>query len=318
MCAAAPDGRRRGAGSLLGWVALAGIVVTAPVGFAQPVTLRAADSDPAALTARARALENGEGVAKNQLEAAELYCDAARAGDPEAMFALGWMYANGRGVAHDDALAATLFGRAASFGHEQARMMLRFVGPDQGAVPACLLPPVPHAEKAPASVDADPDPLAELPPWKRKIAEIVIRAAPSYGIDPRLALAIVTVESNFQPEARSMKDARGLMQLTGPTAARFNVGNRTDILDNVRGGLAYLQWLLAYYEGRVKLAVAAYNAGEGAVDKYAGVPPYAETRDYVRRVSRLFSSESQPYDPSVVEPSPALGIADSGERLGVQ
>jgi TPR repeat protein len=317
MCAAARDRKRRIAGPLLGLLALPAIMVSARPGIAQPVAPHASDGDLSALTTRARALEYGEGVGRNQLEAADLYCQAARSGDPEAMFALGWMYANGRGVPHDDALAATLFARAASFGHEQARTMLKFVGPDQGVVPACLLPPEPHTKEAPAG-DADSDLLAALPAWKKKIAEIVIGAAPGYGIDPRLALAIVTVESDFQPEARSVKDARGLMQLTGPTAARFNVGNRTDILDNVRGGLAYLQWLLAYYEGRVKLAVAAYNAGEGAVDKYGGIPPYAETRDYVRRVGRLFSSESQPYDPSVVEPSPALGMADPGDRAGAQ
>jgi soluble lytic murein transglycosylase-like protein len=102
------------------------------------------------------------------------------------------------------------------------------------------------------------------------------------------------------------------MQLMRGTATRFSVANRMDIAANVRGGLAYLQWLLAYYEGRVRLAVAAYNAGEGAVDRYGGVPPYPETRDYVRRVLALFPSESQPYDPAVVAPSPALARADIG------
>jgi soluble lytic murein transglycosylase-like protein len=102
------------------------------------------------------------------------------------------------------------------------------------------------------------------------------------------------------------------MQLVSGTAVRFNVANRMDIAANVRGGLAYLQWLLAYYEGRVRLAVAAYNAGEGAVDRYGGVPPYQETRDYVRRVLALFPNESQPYDPSVAEPSPAFARADIG------
>lgn len=265
---------------------------------------------PAKLTAEARAFENGEGVPKDPIRAAQLYCEAARGGDPEAMFGLGWMYANGRGVDRDDALAASLFARAASYGHDYARRMLKFVGSDEGVVPACLLPPRP--QPAPATTSEAADPFAALPPSKSRIADVVRLAAPGFGIDPQLALAIAAVESDFEPAARSIKDARGVMQLVSGTAVRFNVANRMDIAANVRGGLAYLQWLLAYYEGRVRLAVAAYNAGEGAVDRYGGVPPYQETRDYVRRVLALFPNESQPYDPSVAEPSPAFARADIG------
>ena len=94
------------------------------------------------------------------------------------------------------------------------------------------------------------------------------------------------------------------------TAARFKVRNRSDIRDNVHGGLAYLRWLLAYYQGEVTLAVAAYNAGEAAVDKFKGVPPYAETRDYVRRVARLFPNQRHSFDPSVAAPSPMLVSAE--------
>ena len=262
--------------------------------------------------AKALAYEHGEGVRKDQKRAAELYCEAARGGDAEAMFSLGWMYANGRGVPHDEAVAASLFTNAARLGHVQAREMLRFVGDDQGIVLACMLPAAP--EVGPTKTDDAASPYAELPPDKKRIAELVVQAAPTYAIDPRLALAIVKAESDFQPAARSVKDARGVMQLISKTATRFSVKNRSDAKDNIRGGLAYLRWLLAYYEGAVPLAVAAYNAGEAAVDRYRGIPPYPETRDYVRRVLRFYPSERHPYDPRAVDPSPALaGVPDPSQ-----
>jgi soluble lytic murein transglycosylase-like protein len=96
------------------------------------------------------------------------------------------------------------------------------------------------------------------------------------------------------------------MQLIPDTATRFRVRNAFDPAENVHGGLAYLRWLLAYYRGQVTLVAAAYNAGEGAVDRHRGVPPYAETREYVKRIQRHFPSEEHPYDPSVTEPSPLI------------
>jgi soluble lytic murein transglycosylase-like protein len=138
----------------------------------------------------------------------------------------------------------------------------------------------------------------------------VTKVAPSYGIEPRLALAVITVESNFDARAVSDKDARGLMQLIPETAARFRVENAFDVRDNVRGGLSYLRYLLAYYRGEVALAAAAYNAGERAVDRYGGVPPYAETQEYVRRVLQLFHYPRHPYDASITRPSPVVSAAD--------
>jgi hypothetical protein len=313
MLAMAPESRRsRRRGSLGGWLTIAGIALAAGAAHAQQAAVATEAEAPGTLTERALAYEHGEGVPKDQAKAVGLYCEAARAGDPEAMFSLGWMYANGRGVARDDAVAATLFAQAAALGHAYARSMLKFVGSDGGVVLACMLPPVPEEAEV-RDHDAE-DPFALLPPEKKRIADVVIRTAPAYAIDPRLALAIVAVESDFQPRARSPKDARGVMQLIGDTAARFDVKNRMDVADNVRGGLAYLRWLLAYFKGEVKLAVAAYNAGEAAVDKYRGVPPYPETREYVRRVLRLFPNETHPYDPAVVEPSPSLFRSASAAR----
>ena len=258
----------------------------------------AAATDPERLTAQALAFEHGEGVPKDQLRAAALYCDAAREGDAEAMFRLGWMYANGRGVARDDALAAGLFTRAAGKGHLYARKMLTYLAENNDSIPDCMRPvEVKNDEE---------DAFSALPPDKKKIAEQVSKIAQRYAVNPRLALAIATAESNFQPDARSVKNALGIMQLIPETAARFKVRNRLNIDENVRGGVSYLRWLLAYYQGRVSLAVAAYNAGEAAVDKYRGIPPYPETRDYVRRVRVLFRSEQHPYDPTVADPSPIL------------
>jgi len=255
----------------------------------------------AALVAKAVAFEHGEGLPKDPQTAIALYCVAARAGNPDAQYNIGWMFANGRGVERDDAIASSFFALAAKSGHEYAQKMLARIGPSGGKLPECMKPP----ERPPAlAALEEPDPFVDLPPNQKKIAELVEHVAPRYGIEPRLALAVIAVESNFEPSARSQKDARGLMQLIPQTAARFKVRNPFSVNDNVRGGLAYLRWLLAYYQGQVALAAAAYNAGEAAVDRYRGVPPYPETRDYVKRVLRLFPRESHPYDAGVVAPSP--------------
>jgi soluble lytic murein transglycosylase-like protein len=215
------------------------------------------------------------------------------------------MYANARGLPRDDRLAAGLFALAAAQRHEHAQRMLAVVGEHDRHLPDCML------ASMPAPPDLDADAFADLPPEKRQYAELARALAPGYGIRPRLALAVIATESNFQPHARSPKDARGLMQLIPDTATRFKVRNAFDPAENVHGGLAYLRWLLAYYRGQVTLVAAAYNAGENAVDRHRGVPPYAETRAYVQRIRRHFPSEEHPYDPSVADPSPIIAGAPS-------
>ena len=122
--------------------------------------------------------------------------------------------------------------------------------------------------------------------WRDTVARLVHRLAPEYGLSPALVLAIVEAESAYDPRARSAKNALGLMQLMPDTAARFRVQDVWDPEQNLRGGMAYLRWLMRELGGDLDLVLAGYNAGEGAVRRYGGVPPYAETRAYVSRITR--------------------------------
>ena len=223
---------------------------------AQAHAERSVAAQTAAIRAEALAFEHGEGVTKDSKRAVALYCKAARLGDAEAQFSLGWIYANGRGVPHDDAFAASLFEMAAKQGHEYSKRMLEHL---QGVV-----------HKAPECLDEgfalDPDAeslIAVLAKKQKKLVELVSKLAPEYHISPQLALAVIRAESNFNLNARSAKNAQGLMQLIPETSERFNVSKPYDPVQNLRGGLAYLRWLLAYFQGNVALATAGYNAGEG-------------------------------------------------------
>ena len=115
----------------------------------------------------------------------------------------------------------------------------------------------------------------------------IAAAARDYGVDEAVVRAIIHAESAFNPNALSRVGAQGLMQLMPATARRFGVSNAFDASQNIRGGVQYLAWLLKRFNGDVSLAAAGYNAGEGAVDKYRGVPPYSETQRYVQRVGVL-------------------------------
>src|SRR3972149_5460442 len=123
-------------------------------------------------------------------------------------------------------------------------------------------------------------------------AALVDRIAREGGIEPDLVKAIIRVESNFDPYAVSRKGAQGLMQLMPGTAANHAVRNVFDPEQNITGGVRYLRKLLDLFGGNLRLALAAYNAGENAVTRYNGVPPYRETREYVRKVLALYRSRN--------------------------
>ncbi len=124
---------------------------------------------------------------------------------------------------------------------------------------------------------------------KRKYHPLIAKAASKYHLDAKLLHAVIQTESAYNPNAISPKGAVGLMQLMPETAKRYGVKNRRDAKQNIDGGARYLKDLLAMFNSNLKLAVASYNAGEGAVKKYKNtIPPYPETQNYVRQVLALY------------------------------
>jgi len=256
-----------------------------------------------------RWIEQGfEAQQRNEvLLAAERYCAAARFGSTEAQYRLGRLF-----LARIDAQGRlegrTLLAMAAQGGHEQAAQIMAQTGfadavPDcllTGAAPQFALPSAPAA--APVAEAAVPFEVVQrfidaLPPDRQRYAELIQRLAPRFEVDYRFALAVARAESNFNPSAISPKNAMGLMQLIPETAERFGVRYPFNAEQNVRGGLAYLRWLLQRFNGDVALAAAAYNAGEGAVDRFGGIPPFRETQDYVRRILNFYRAPLHVWPP---------------------
>lgn len=138
------------------------------------------------------------------------------------------------------------------------------------------------------------------PVWHREAgvhAPLIAEAAATHRLPPELLAAVARVESAFNPRAVSPVGAQGLLQLMPATAERFGVDDAFDPAQNVAGGARYLDWLLDRYEDRLDLALAGYNAGERAVDRYDGIPPYRETRNYVTRViqhARRYGLQTRP------------------------
>ena len=152
-------------------------------------------------------------------------------------------------------------------------LIVRFA-PDEVPYPE---PPDPAAASSASQAPAVTD---DVP-----FGDIIDRVSAVHHVDARLVRAMISVESGYQERARSPKGAMGLMQLMPATARRFNVTDPYNPQANIEGGIRYLRTLLDRFPER--LALAAYNAGEAAVDRFRGIPPYAETRDYVTRVLRL-------------------------------
>ncbi len=137
------------------------------------------------------------------------------------------------------------------------------------------------------------DPEDTFPPVKVKLLDVpyanfISESARAHGVAPELVASVIAVESNFNPNAVSWRFARGLMQLMPGTAARFGVTKVFDPQQNIEAGTRYFKELLLRYKGDLALTLAAYNAGPDRVGQYRSVPPYRETRDYVRRVTEKF------------------------------
>ena len=305
---------------------LAVFLMTAGVAHAafSPQELEVFDNEPPVikdLLMRANVLVSDEEDPDGAWKAADMYCKASRYGSAEAVYRLGMLYAFGRGVPENRDYAANLFGIASTHGHYEAQKMLETIEIKTSATPPCVLDEVAPEKGLPSGttlVKETPEIdqyIANLPKNKRWVLRLVNTISKWYKVDEKLVLSIISVESNFENVATSNKEAQGLMQLIPDTAERFNVKNAYNASQNIKGGVAYLRWLLAYYKGDVALTIAAYNAGEGAVNKYKGIPPYAETKLYVKKVQARYPFKTHAYDAQITAPSPALNAINAKRRL---
>jgi Soluble lytic murein transglycosylase and related regulatory proteins (some contain LysM/invasin domains) len=159
--------------------------------------------------------------------------------------------------------------------------------------------------------------LSAAQPSYHDILAHVDQTATAHGMPPAIVKAVIKNESGWRVNARSPKNAMGLMQLIPETAARFGVSNAYDPLQNINGGVAYLAWLNRRFNGDWQKTLAGYNAGEGAVDKHNGIPPYKETQNYVVKVMRDFR-EYQKWgngQPELVNPIASRTKAPSAARI---
>lgn len=161
--------------------------------------------------------------------------------------------------------------------------------------PSSLVKPTILFADQPVSISASASSLRGYTTGSAQVDSYLIDSGARNGVDPLLLYSVMHQESSFKSHALSPKGARGLMQLMPGTAARFGVTSIFDPRQNIEGGARYLRFLLDRFDGNVNLALAGYNAGEGAVEKYGWqIPPYAETQEYVRRISRRYSLIQDP------------------------
>lgn len=158
--------------------------------------------------------------------------------------------------------------------------------------------------------------LARLEP--RALQRTIEQIAGEHGVDPLLVHSMIRVESGYNPFAVSHKGAEGLMQLIPATARRFGVGNSFSITENIQGGVRYLRYLLDMFQDE-ELALAAYNAGEEAVRRHGGIPPYPETRNYVRLVGARYREARGPAGPEHLAEHPPIEVfTDSAGRVHIR
>ncbi|HEX2272191.1 MAG TPA: lytic transglycosylase domain-containing protein [Pyrinomonadaceae bacterium] len=158
-----------------------------------------------------------------------------------------------------------------------------------------VLAPEAVAQPVPVVVRSIP---ADIPSsGNEEIDRLIFEAGEREGVDPRFIHAVIWQESRYVADAQSHAGAVGLMQLMPAAAERFGCEDRTDPASNIAAGTKYLSWLLKRFEGNVELALAGYNAGEGAVKKYNGIPPYNETRNYVKIISKRYGKTHHPVLP---------------------
>ncbi len=242
----------------------------------------AAYADPprvAAALAQGLAAERGLGIRKNPGLAIEFYCDAATMGSSEGFFRIGRMLMRERKL-RNPRLANAYLALAARLGHREASMLHDPLVPNASIDEVCS-GLYGGAGQSKFNLNGY---IARLSLDKQKVAALIRLKAPHYGVDVRMALAIALAESNLDANAVSPKNAQGVMQLIPDTQARFGVQKPFDAEQNIKGGLAYLKWLQNRFGGNLTLVAAAYNSGEGTVERYGGIPPYPETQHYVRRV----------------------------------
>ena len=154
--------------------------------------------------------------------------------------------------------------------------------------------------------DTNPIALEALTSGDAELDQLITSIGEAEGVDPRFIHAVIWQESKYEQRARSHAGAQGLMQLMPATARRFGCKDTHNPAENIAAGAKYLSWLLKRFDGNVELALAGYNAGEGSVDKYNGIPPYRETQNYVRIITSRYGKDR---NPMLDTPAPQFAVS---------